>query len=126
MNVIVYFLFLGSNVYTVAGPTDIYYTGKDTYVTPAPWAFLIWYATIGALHRLGADASDTRSLIHLLLLGTIIYQFFDGGKQVIIDGISWRLPLLAVLNAIYVNVWARHYYVVGMSHVLHTLSPRSL
>lgn len=54
-----------------------------------------------------------RSLIHLLLLGTIIYQFFDGGKQVIIDGIGWRLPLLAVLNAVYVNVWARHYYVVG-------------
>lgn len=43
VNVIVYFLFLGSNVYTVAGPTDIYYTGKETYVTPAPWAFLIWY-----------------------------------------------------------------------------------
>ena len=43
VNVIVYFLFLGSNVYTVAGPTDIYYTGKETYVTPASWAFLIWY-----------------------------------------------------------------------------------
>ncbi|KAH9858597.1 hypothetical protein C2E23DRAFT_864486 [Lenzites betulinus] len=100
INVVVYFLFLGSNVYTVAGPTDIYYTGKDTYVTPAPWAFLIW------------------SLIHLLLLGTIIYQFFDGGKQVVIDGISWRLPLLAVLNAIYVNVWARHYYVVAFVFAL--------
>ena len=56
-----------------------------------------------------------RSLIHLLLLGTIIYQFFDGGKQVIVDGIGWRLPLLAVLNAIYVNVWARQYYIVGTS-----------
>ncbi|CDO77703.1 hypothetical protein BN946_scf184969.g54 [Trametes cinnabarina] len=104
VNVIVYFLFLGSNVYTVAGPTDIYYTGKDTYVTPAPWAFLIW------------------SLIHLLLLGTIIYQFFDGGKQVIIDGISWRLPLLAVLNAIYVNVWARHYYIVAFIFALFVSS----
>ncbi|KAI0656674.1 hypothetical protein C8Q70DRAFT_921106 [Cubamyces menziesii] len=104
VNVVVYFLFLGSNVYTVAGPTDIYYTGKDTYVTPAPWAFLIW------------------SLIHLLLLGTIIYQFFDGGKQVIIDGIGWRLPLLAVLNAIYVNVWARHYYVVAFIFALFVSS----
>ncbi|TFK88999.1 hypothetical protein K466DRAFT_546066 [Polyporus arcularius HHB13444] len=95
VNVLVYLLFLGSNVYTVAGPSDVYYTGKETYVTPAPWAFLIW------------------SLIHLLLLGTVIYQFFDGGKQVIIDGIGWRLPLLAVLNAVYVNVWARHYYIVA-------------
>ena len=51
VNVVVYFLFLGSNVYTVAGPTDIYYTGKDTYVTPAPWAFLIWYVRLGTLVR---------------------------------------------------------------------------
>ena len=42
VNVISYLLFLGSNVYTVAAPSDIYYTGKETYLTPAPWAFLIW------------------------------------------------------------------------------------
>lgn len=42
VNVIVYLLFLGSNVYTVAAPNDIYYTGKETYLTPAPWAFLVW------------------------------------------------------------------------------------
>ncbi|CCM01161.1 uncharacterized protein FIBRA_03209 [Fibroporia radiculosa] len=95
INVIAYFLFLGSNIYTIAGPADIYYTGKETYITPAPWAFLIW------------------SLIHLLLLGTIIYQFFDGGKQVIIDGISWRFPLLVLLNAIYVNLWATHHYIIA-------------
>ncbi|KAH9949008.1 hypothetical protein B0H21DRAFT_731178 [Amylocystis lapponica] len=81
VNVVVYFLFLGSNIYTLAGPT---------------------------------------SLIHLLLLGTVIYQFFDGGKQVIIDGISWRFPLLAVLNAIYINLWASRHYIPGRSHpILH-------
>ena len=42
VNIIVYLAFLGSNVYTVASPRDIYYTGKETYLTPAPWAFLIW------------------------------------------------------------------------------------
>lgn len=41
-NILVYFLFLGSNIYTVASPTSIYYNGKETYITPAPWAFLIW------------------------------------------------------------------------------------
>lgn len=95
VNVIVYFLFLGSNIYSIAGPEDVYRSGKETYFTPAPYAFAIW------------------SLIHLLLLGTIVYQFFPSGKRVVIDGISWRLPLLAVLNAIYVNVWARGHYVVG-------------
>ncbi|KAJ6558523.1 hypothetical protein DFH09DRAFT_922414 [Mycena vulgaris] len=95
VNVLVYFLFLGSNIYIVAGGAGVYYGGKETYVTPAPWAFLIW------------------SLIHLLLLGTIIYQFTAPGKAVVIDGISWRLPLLVVLNAIYVNFWSKGYYVVA-------------
>jgi hypothetical protein len=44
-------------------------------------------------------------------LGTVIYQFFPGGKSVIIDSVSWRFPLLAILNAIYVNLWGSHYYV---------------
>ncbi|KZT72143.1 hypothetical protein DAEQUDRAFT_809403 [Daedalea quercina L-15889] len=104
INVIVYFLFLGSNIYTVAGPNDIYYSGKETYITPAPWAFLIW------------------SLIHLLLLGTIIYQFFEGGKQTIIDGIGWRLPLLAVLNVVYVHLWATRHYIIAFVFALFVSS----
>ncbi|TFK53867.1 hypothetical protein OE88DRAFT_1654211 [Heliocybe sulcata] len=93
VNVVVYLLFLGSNVYTVAQPSGPYFSGKETYITPAPWAFGIW------------------SLIHLLLLGTVVYQFFSGGKTVIIDGIGWRFPLLAVLNAAYVNLWANGNYI---------------
>jgi len=92
-NLIVYFVFLGSNIYTVAAPGSIYYNTKDTYITPAPWAFLIW------------------SLIHVLLLGTVIYQFFPQGKATIVDAISWRFPLVAVLNAVYINLWASHHYV---------------
>jgi hypothetical protein len=95
VNLLVYFLFLGSNIYTVASPSGIYFSAKETYITPAPWAFLIW------------------SLIHLLLLATVIYQFFPSGKQVIIDGISWRFPLLGILNAIYVNLWAHQHYVIA-------------
>ncbi|RDB25102.1 hypothetical protein Hypma_008028 [Hypsizygus marmoreus] len=94
-NILTYFLFLGSNIYTVAAPSGIYFHGKETYMTPAPWAFLIW------------------SLIHILLLGTIIYQFFPAGKVAIIDGIAWRFPLLGVLNAIYVNLWASHHFVLA-------------
>ena len=59
------------------------------------------------------DHAYFRSLIHLLLLGTIIYQFSAEGKKVIIDEISWRFALLAVLNAIYVNLWATSNYVLG-------------
>jgi len=95
VNVITYILFLGSNIYTVASPAGIYFHGKETYLTPAPWAFLIW------------------SLIHILLLGTIIYQFFPSGKRVIIDAISWRFPLLALLNAVYINLWATHHFILA-------------
>jgi len=95
VNVVVYFLFLGSNIYTVAGPGDVYDSTKETYLTPSSWTFLIW------------------SLVHFLLLGLIFYQFTNAGKVLIIDGIGWRFPLLAVLNAIYVSVWAHGYYVVA-------------
>jgi len=104
VNVLVYFLFLGSNIYTIAAPNDIYYSGKETYLTPAPWAFLVW------------------ALIHILLLGTVIYQFYPTGKTVIIDGVSWRFPLLGILNAIYVNTWANHHYIVSFIFALFVSS----
>ncbi|TDL17794.1 hypothetical protein BD410DRAFT_793967 [Rickenella mellea] len=91
INVIVYFLFLSSNIYAIADPGG-YRSGRETYFTPAPYAFCIW------------------PLIHLLLLGTIIYQFFPQGKRVIVDGISWRFPHLVLLSALYANVWGRQLY----------------
>ncbi|EGN98822.1 hypothetical protein SERLA73DRAFT_181484 [Serpula lacrymans var. lacrymans S7.3] len=86
-NVIIYVLFMGANAYTVLSPKDIYYTSKETYFTPAPWAYFIW------------------ALIHLLLLGTIIYQFTRPGKQIIIDGLGWRFPMLGIINAMYIYSW---------------------
>jgi len=100
VNVVVYFVFLGSNLYTVATPEGVYRSGKETYFTPAAYAFAIW------------------SLVHLLLLGAIIYQFFDSGKRTIIDGIGWRFPLLAVLNSIYVNVWSKQHYIIAFIFAL--------
>jgi len=99
LNVIAYIFFLGLNISTI--PDGVYTTqGKETYITPAPWAFLIW------------------SLIHLLLLGTIIYQFTPEGKKVIIDGIHWRFALLAILNAVYVRLWASRHYAVAFIFAL--------
>jgi hypothetical protein len=92
-NIIVYILFLGTNIYTLAAPGDIYHSVKETYLTPASWTFLIW------------------TLIHLLLLGYLFYQFTNAGKALIIDGIGWRFPVLAVFIAIYVHVWATGHYI---------------
>jgi hypothetical protein len=63
-----------------------------------------------------------RTLIHLLLLGTIVYQFTAVGKKVIVDGISWRFALLGVLNSIYVQLWASHHYVVAFIFALFVSS----
>lgn len=96
VNVLCYLFFLGSNIYTVASPKAVYGNIKPTYFTPASWAFFAW------------------SIIHFLLLGTIIYQFTSAhAKAVVIDGVSWRFPLVAVLNAIFVTVWAHHQYIVA-------------
>jgi len=100
VNVVSYFLFLGSNAYTVAGPSDVYGAGRETYFTPASYAFGIW------------------SLVHLLLFGYIVYQFFPGGYKTIVEGVSWRFALLSVLTSIYVNVWARGHYVVAFIFAL--------
>ncbi|KAF8299640.1 hypothetical protein DL93DRAFT_2233901 [Clavulina sp. PMI_390] len=75
-----------------------YGTGKQTYVTSAPYGFYIW------------------GIVHLLPLDYIIYQFTANGKRTIIDGISWRFPLLLVLNAIY--VWVNGHYVVAFIFTL--------
>jgi hypothetical protein len=37
------------------------------------------------------------SLIHLLLLGTMVYQFTERGKAIVIDSIGWRFVLLGLL-----------------------------
>jgi len=96
VNVFVYLFFLGSNIYTVASPHAVYGNIKQTYFTPSNWAFFAW------------------SIIHFLLLGTIIYQFTSvHAKAVVIDGISWRFPLLALLNAAFVTVWAYHEYIAA-------------
>lgn len=104
VNVIVYVLFLGSNIYSVAGPGDVFRDARESYFTPSPWAFGIW------------------SAIHLLLLGYIVYQFFDGGKAVIVDGVGWRFPLLVVLNSIYVNLWSHRHYVLAFIFALFVSS----
>jgi len=51
-----------------------------------------------------------RPLIHLLVLGTCIYQFSSRGKEIVIDFIGWNLPLLDLLNAMYIYSWSNREY----------------
>jgi hypothetical protein len=95
VNIIVFALSLGSNVYSVAGPDDMYGSEKTTYITPSVWAFYVW------------------SLIHLLLLGTMVFQFTNRGKEIIVDSIQWRFAILGIFNSVYIFFWARHWYILA-------------
>jgi len=100
LNINVYSLLLVSNLSTVVIPEDPYTHGKLTYITPSPWAFLVW------------------SWIHFLLLGTLLYQFTPEGKSVVIDKISWRFPLLGALSVLYVNFRAWDLYLHALVFAL--------
>ncbi|KAH7101391.1 hypothetical protein BKA62DRAFT_770665 [Auriculariales sp. MPI-PUGE-AT-0066] len=96
VNVIVYVVFLGFNVETLGGPHwGWHHYAKDTYITPAYWAWYVWTA------------------IHTLLLGYIVYQFFPAAKKTIVDGVGWRFPAVVVLNSIYAALWNRGHTVAA-------------
>ncbi|KAL7414748.1 hypothetical protein BDY24DRAFT_406516 [Mrakia frigida] len=90
INVLVFAFNLGSNVYSFTGTY-----GKETYLTPASYAFYVW------------------SLIHLLLLGFVVYQFTETGKTLIIDKIEWRFALLGLLTTIYTWLGVRQYHILA-------------
>lgn len=109
-NIVVFLFSLGSNVYSVAGPDNMYASTKvslsspivnsslhiqETYLTPAPMAFWVW------------------SLVHLLLLGTMFFQFTERGKEIVVDSIGWRFALLGVFNTVYIFFWSRHWYILA-------------
>ena len=101
VNVAAYLLFLGSSIYAAISPLDMYGNIKQTYFTPAIWAFFAW------------------PIIHLFLLGTIIYQFTSAdAKALVVDGISWGFPLLTTSYAIFVVVWAHHEHALAFVFAL--------
>lgn len=97
VNVAAYLFFLGSHFYyTVFSPQPIYENIKQTYFSPTIWGFLVW------------------PIIHILLLGTVIYQFTSArGKTVVVHGISWEFPIVITLYGIFIVAWANHHYIAA-------------
>lgn len=68
---------------------------RQTYFTPAFWAFYAW------------------PIIHLFLFGTVIYQFTSSrAKTIVIDGVSWWFPIMAIIYATFIKEWADHQHTV--------------
>ncbi|WFD31313.1 hypothetical protein MSPP1_002347 [Malassezia sp. CBS 17886] len=81
-NIVSYFLFTSSNVYSALGGHARHTGGpSETYLTPAAWLFSVWY------------------VINMLFLGLLFYQFTERGGLVVAKTLGWRFPALFVLNA---------------------------
>ena len=53
------------------------------------------------------------SLIHLLLLGFVVYQFTEKGKALIIDKVQWRFALLGLLTSAYTFFGVRSMHILA-------------
>ncbi|KAJ3042412.1 hypothetical protein HDV00_007368 [Rhizophlyctis rosea] len=91
INTLAYFFFLGSDIYSIAGPDapDVpdAYGLHPTYLTPAPWAFAIW----GVVHFLFFGFIVWQASNHLFL-ALIVLCFASASITLIYYGLSTRPP----------------------------------
>lgn len=100
VNVLAYIFFLGSNAYSFffSDDTSTTFSLEDkhlTFITPAPYVFCIW------------------GLIHLLLLGFVIYQFFPDANDVVADGIHWHFFFIALLVSLNQSLYNSDYLIIA-------------
>jgi len=105
-NVLVYIFLLGANLYSGLDPNndDSPYDGKHvTFISPAPFAFGIW------------------GLIHFLLGGFVIYQWF-GPQELVLDGINWHFVGITVWNTLWLVLWQTDHLILAWITILITSS----
>jgi len=104
-NLLVYVFLLGANIYSVLGPDDSSenspYNEKPTFISPAPFVFGVW------------------GLIHFLLGGFVIYQFF-GANDLIVDGINWHFVGITLLNTLWLVLWQTNHQILAWFTILIT------
>ncbi|GAA6025495.1 hypothetical protein JCM11491_002839 [Sporobolomyces phaffii] len=97
VNVLAFLFLFSSNLYGGLSPHGV---GRETAFTPARYVFWTW------------------SLIDFLLLGYVIYQFFDKSHDSV-HGVGYRFALVGILNAIFLHVFVtRHFIVAFMFAIL--------
>ncbi|CAG8513148.1 8509_t:CDS:2 [Acaulospora morrowiae] len=105
VNLLAYIFLLGANVYSgfVDDKDDSpYHSGHNSFITPAPFAFSIW------------------GVIHFLLGGFVVYQFFSSATEAVVDGISWHFLAIAVWNFFWLFSWQNGYLLFAWIFILLT------
>ncbi|CAG8702885.1 14515_t:CDS:2, partial [Cetraspora pellucida] len=105
LNVLSYIFFLTANIYSVFegdGSQSPYHGSHKTYISPAPFVFGVW------------------GLIHFLLGGFVIYQFFPAANDVVVDGIHWHFIGISLLNGLWLASWEANYLIISFIAILLT------
>ncbi|KAI8987304.1 hypothetical protein BDF20DRAFT_849349 [Mycotypha africana] len=102
-NVLVYLFFLSSTVYSLFGPHDsTVIHASETYITPSSWIGYVW------------------TLIHILLGGFVIYQWFDAAHEAAIHGVGWHFVISVLLNSAWLWLLRSGHFIIGFIFVLLT------
>jgi hypothetical protein len=100
INVLSFVFLLGLNTYSGFFEKSPYHENHLTYITPAVFVYYIWV------------------LIHFLLLGFVVYQFFPAAHEVVVDGIHWHFLSLSVFNAIWVWLYSTDHTILALIPLL--------
>ncbi|KAI9029983.1 hypothetical protein CLU79DRAFT_733560 [Phycomyces nitens] len=105
-NVLVYLFFLSATVYSVVAPPpddEVAHEGL-TYITPSFWVSSIW------------------TIIHFLLGGFVIYQWFEPAHAAALHGVGWHFVISVLLSAGWLALLKSGHFIIGFIFVLLTAS----
>jgi len=110
-NLLVYVFLLGANVYSGLGPDNKdspYHDTHPTYISPAPFVFGVW------------------GIIHFLLGGFVIYQFFGSAEDLIVEGVNWHFVGITLLNTLWLALWQTDHLILAWITILFTMGQVTL
>ncbi|CAI2172168.1 10552_t:CDS:2 [Funneliformis geosporum] len=88
----------------IANGDSPYREKHPTYISPAPFVFGVW------------------GLIHFLLGGFVIYQFFSSNQELVEDGIHWHFVGISLLNTLWLALWQGDHLILAWITILFTSS----
>lgn len=120
VNVLVYLFFLSSTVYSVVGPApdDTPVDDGQTYITPCKsvkHSFWLHEALISFFHE-AFWIEYLWTLIHILLGGFVIYQWFEDAHEAALHGVGWHFVISVILSAIWLALIVSLGHLVFASH----------
>ncbi|CEG84140.1 hypothetical protein RMATCC62417_17985 [Rhizopus microsporus] len=77
---------------------------------------------IKLIHDLAYWIAYIWSLIHFLLFGFIIYQWFEPAHEAAIHGVGWHFVISVILSSIWLGLLKSGHYIIGFIFVLLTAS----